>query len=75
MPTHTFTFVLEGVEHTDELANRLFAAGCDDALLCGQDGDVALDFDREADHQRDALVTAANDVGRAGIKIKSVEIG
>jgi hypothetical protein len=50
---------------SDELIDRLYEAGCDDALLgIGRVGQVAFDFAREAVSARDALVSAIRDVGR-----------
>lgn len=50
----------------DELVERLGAAGCDDALVgIGQPGRIALEFTREADNARVALMSALTDVKHA----------
>ena len=48
--TFHFSVVLEGLDDiNEELANRLYEAGCDDALLGCCETVVSLDFDREAE--------------------------
>jgi hypothetical protein len=64
---HTFTLVLVGLrELTDEVADALYQADCDDALVGSRDGVVFLDFDREAPSFREAVLSAIADVERAG---------
>lgn len=44
-----FTLILSGIDElTDEILDRLYKAGCDDALLGVRDGIVFADFAREA---------------------------
>ena len=71
-----FTLVLGGMsEITDELENKLFDAGCDDALLGIQDGKLFLDFTRESDSLLKAIMSAIQAVEEAGIKgLKVVEV-
>lgn len=65
--TFSFTVTLAVPrEITTELENRLFAAGCDDALLRSCDGVVYLDFDRDSDSLGEAVGTAVRDVTAAG---------
>jgi hypothetical protein len=55
-----------GVEHSDELIERLGDAGCDDALIgVGHAGRIALEFDRGADSARDAILGAIGQVAGA----------
>jgi predicted DNA-binding transcriptional regulator AlpA len=50
----------------DELIEHLGAAGCNDALVgIGQTGRIALDFSREADSAKQAIISALADVKRA----------
>ena len=47
------------------LVERLGAGGCDDALVgIGQPGRIALEFTREADSARSALMSALSDLKR-----------
>src|SRR4051794_35160032 len=76
LATYEFTLVLSGIsEITDELADALYAAGCDDALLGMQDGIVFLDFTRESASLMDAIVTAilaVEDAGVDGLQVAEV---
>ena len=50
----------------EECVERLGDEGCDDALIgIGQNGRVALNFTREADSARDAVLSAITDARRA----------
>jgi predicted DNA-binding transcriptional regulator AlpA len=72
--SHAFSLILAGVsESTNEMADALYEAGCDDALLGSRDGVVFLDFDREAPSFREAMLRAIADVGRAGYGVARVE--
>jgi predicted DNA-binding transcriptional regulator AlpA len=72
--THDFTLILAGVsESTEEMANALFEAGCDDALFGSRDGIVFLDFGREAVSFREAVLSAIRDVRTAGYEVARVE--
>jgi hypothetical protein len=65
--TFAFTVVLDGLDDiNEELANRLYEAGCNDALLRCCNGVVYLDFDREAGSLADALGSAVRDIVAAG---------
>src|SRR5437762_1349528 len=71
----TFTIILDGVpELTDEVADALYEAGCDDALVGSRDGVVFLDFDREANSFQDAVVSAMTAVESAGIGARVIRI-
>ncbi|HJT32958.1 MAG TPA: hypothetical protein VJ783_13035 [Pirellulales bacterium] len=62
-----FTVVLAGLDDiTEELSNRLFEAGCDDASLGCSCGVVSLDFDREAGSLAEAIGSAVRDITAAG---------
>jgi hypothetical protein len=65
--TFTLKYQLAAVpQETDELVERLGAAGCDDALVgIGQPGRLALEFTREAGTAYHAIQSALNDVRRA----------
>lgn len=56
----------EGGVDADALVERLGEAGCDDAVVgIGQPGRIALDFTREAESARHAIISALEDVKRA----------
>ncbi len=63
MTTYQFTLIVEGSDlQSDDAADALFDAGCDDALVGRSDGTQYLDFDREADVLEDAVLSAIADV-------------
>lgn len=63
MTTYTFTLIAEGPDlQTDELADALFEAGCDDPLVGCADSIQYIDFDREAETVADAVLSAVADV-------------
>lgn len=56
----------EGSADANALVERLGEAGCDDATVgIGQPGRIALNFMREADTARHAIISALEDVKRA----------
>jgi predicted DNA-binding transcriptional regulator AlpA len=58
--------LIEDDGNPDELVERLAAAGCDDSLIgLGIPGRIALEFTREADSAREAMLSALADVKRA----------
>jgi hypothetical protein len=69
-----FTLILEGVEVTDDVADALYEAGCDDALFGSSDGVVFLDFNREAPSLREAVLSAIADVEKAGVGAKVIRV-
>jgi len=59
----------------ESLANRLFEAGCDDALPgIGQTGRLALEFTRESPNGQEALESAIEDVRCALDSAELIEI-
>ncbi len=58
----------------DQLVERLGGAGCDDALVgVGRQGQVALDFIREAESAMAAVLSAIADVRRAVPEARLIE--
>ena len=53
-------------EMTEELADRLFEAGCDDGLPGMSCGVPCIDFSREADSLEAAIRSAIADLQKAG---------
>ncbi len=73
--TQSFTFTLAGAtELTDEIANALFEAGCDDALFRSRGETLYLDFGREAATFDEAVASARADVERAGVGLIVVRV-
>lgn len=74
MHNHAFTLILRGMrEVTEEAANSLFEAGCDDGTFCARDGVAFVHFDREARTLDEAIRTAIEDVRTAGFDVDRVE--
>jgi hypothetical protein len=75
MTTYDFTLVLSNVhELTDALADRLYAAGCDDATPSSTKGIVSIDFSREAADLESAIRSAIADTTTAGLTVNRVEL-
>jgi hypothetical protein len=75
MTTYDFTVVLkDSPELTEELADRLFAAGCADGSPGMGCGSTVVDFHREAASLEDAIRSAVADVNAAGCIAAHVEI-
>ena len=65
---HEFALILSGVtELTPEIQDSLFEAGCDDATISIQRGACRIEFTRVAPSLKDAILSAINDVLKAGI--------
>lgn len=74
MTTFEFTLILQGInEVTEEAANALVDAGCDDGTFCARDGVAYVHFDRVAASLEEAIQTAIDHVRRAGYEIERVE--
>ena len=58
-----FTLIVEGADvQSAEVADALFEAGCDDALVGRSGGVQFLDFDREATSVGEAVLSALADI-------------
>jgi hypothetical protein len=71
---YEFSLILSGHEVTDEDADKLYEAGCDDGSILTRDGVTRVQFDREALNPDEALASAIQDVERAGLAVSRVEI-
>ncbi len=73
---YDFTAILkDSPELTEQLADALFAAGCDDGspnMCCGV---TAIDFHRDAPSLEEAIRLAVADINSAGCVVAHVEIG
>ena len=75
MKIYGFDIVLKGVsEVTDDLADALFAAGCDDGTPASGGGVAWVHFDREASSLEDAIRSAVANVRSAGAAVAKVEL-
>jgi len=74
--TFTLKYQLADDDRTsDELVERLGAAGCDDALVgIGQPGRLALEFTRNAPDAIKAVLSALSDVRRAVPSARLIEV-
>jgi hypothetical protein len=71
---YEFSLILTQPEITDEDADKLYEAGCDDASVLTRDGITRLQFDRHAANLDGALASAIQSVERAGLAVARVEI-
>jgi len=70
-----FTLVYEGIEElTREVADAIFEAGCDDALLGMRAGEMTLDFARDSNTYREALISAIDAVERCNLPVQLVRV-
>jgi hypothetical protein len=75
MTTYEFTLVLKGsIELTEEVADQLFEAGCDDGTPGTCQGAFSISFHREARTLEDAIRSAIAQVQTAGFVVERVEI-
>jgi hypothetical protein len=73
--TYEFDVVLKDVsEVTDDQADGLFVAGCDDGTPASCDGVSWIHFDREAASLEAAIVSAVAQVQAAGFVVSKVEL-
>jgi hypothetical protein len=69
-----FTIILDGLpEMTIEASNRLYEAGCDDSTPGSRAGVSHVEFHRQSDSLREAILSAIRDVQKAGFKVASIE--
>ncbi len=72
---HEFQLILkDGTEITEESANHLFEAGCDDGSPGRCCGVPFIRFHREADCLESAIRSAVADVQKAGCVVERVQI-
>ena len=72
---YEFSLILkEGTEITEELADELFDAGCDDGTPGTFCGTPHISFHREANSLESAIRSAVADVQKAGCVVERVQI-
>ena len=75
MVKYEFTLVLKGSrELTEEIADQLFEAGCDDGTPGTCNGVFSIDFHRTANTLEEAINSAIANVKSAGYEVERVEI-
>ncbi len=75
MKTYAFDVVLQNVsEVTDDQADGLFAAGCDDGTPASCDGVAWVHFDRVAASLEEAIFSAVAQIHAAGFVVSKVEL-
>jgi hypothetical protein len=75
MKTYEFDVVLNGIAAvTDDQADALFEAGCDDGTPACSDGAAWIHFDREAPSLEDAIRSAIAQVHAAGLDVLKIEL-
>ena len=73
MRTYEFIVTLaEGVEHTDDLVEALFEAGCDDGSVWSTVGRVQIGFSRQAESLEAAIRSVIGQVQKAGSTVVQV---
>lgn len=73
MQVFDFSIIISGADPAaDDFESAFYDAGCDDALVCVQNGLVFLDFSRNAETFTDAVTSAADDIEKAGAKAEQV---
>ncbi|HLA84773.1 MAG TPA: hypothetical protein VJL29_08265 [Thermoguttaceae bacterium] len=72
---YAFSLILkEGTEITEELADELFEAGCDDGTPGTFCGTPYISFHREAENLESAIRSAVADVQKTGCVVERVQI-
>ena len=74
MKTYRFTIYLNGVEMTDDVAEALYEAGCDDCTPCSHGDESYAHFSREANSLESAVASAVANVKSAGYEVERVQI-
>ncbi len=75
MTKYEFTLILKGpLELTEDIADELFEAGCDDGPPGTCEGVFSIDFHREAESLEQAIRSAIGNVKAAGYEVERVEI-
>jgi len=75
MVKYEFTLILTGsLELTEEIADQLFEAGCDDGSPGTSEGVFSIDFHRSANTLEEAINSAIANVKSAGYQVERVEI-
>ncbi len=75
MSKYEFSLILKGpLELTEEIADKLFECGCNDATPGTCNGVFTIDFHREAESLEAAINSAIRNVRDAGQEVEHVQI-
>ncbi len=75
MKAYAFDVILkDAAEISDDEAEALFAAGCDDGTPVSRNGAAWIHFDREAISLEEAIRSAVAQVQTAGMRVAKVEM-
>jgi hypothetical protein len=75
MKKYEFCLILKGpMELTEDVADELFAAGCDDGTPGTCEGVFSIAFHREASSLESGINSAVENVKSAGYEVDRVEI-
>lgn len=74
LKSYEFTIIASGLDpRADDFEDRLFEAGCSDAIVAFVKGRIVLEFERAARSFGHALLSAVRDVTRAGARVERIE--
>jgi hypothetical protein len=74
MTVYRFSIEVGGIDpNKDDLEDRFYGAGVDDALICVSNGRLILAFDREAEDPESAISSATKDIVERGGQVARVE--
>jgi hypothetical protein len=72
---YSFSLILQGANIlSSEIADALYEAGCDDALVGSRDGVLFAEFDREAVSSAEAILSAIRQIEAAGIGLSVARV-
>jgi len=74
MREHEFSIILAKPEESEDDANALYEAGCDDGSISTSGGVTRIDFHRAAPTLEDAIRSAVGNVQSAGFEVVHVLI-
>jgi hypothetical protein len=75
MSKYQFTLILSGpLDLTEDIADSLFEAGCDDGTPGTCNGVFSIDFHREASSLEEAIRSAIVNVRSVGFEVARVEL-
>ncbi len=75
MTKYEFTLILNGaLDLSEDIADELFEAGCDDGTPGVCNGVFSIDFHREANSLEEAIRSAITNIKSAGYEVDRVEI-
>jgi len=75
MKTYDFTLILSSPsELTEDFADKVFAAGCEDGTPSSCEGQLSIDFSREGADLESSIRSAIADASSAGCVVDRVQI-